>query len=135
MGLKQRAAVKVVSVYVAMGFIATQLTFFFACRPFSGYWTLPPPQENCATYWNFAIVQGTFNISSDVFMLCIPLPMLITANFSPRQKIVLVGIFGLGIFVVRTIFYEPEARRHLIKFDFTDYCSYSDQNIHLSRRL
>ncbi|KAE8334109.1 hypothetical protein BDV24DRAFT_170578 [Aspergillus arachidicola] len=41
-----------------------------------------------------------FNISSDMLMLCIPLPLLISANLPLRSKITLVGIFSIGIFII-----------------------------------
>ena len=63
------------------------------------------------------ITMSTFNISSDLLMLAVPLPLLIKAKFplkryanvyttrtslltSPTRKLVLCGIFSLGIFVV-----------------------------------
>lgn len=36
----QRKWVMVLAVYVAIGWMATQITYFAACRPFSGYWAL-----------------------------------------------------------------------------------------------
>jgi hypothetical protein len=64
------------------------------------------------------ITMSVFNISSDLMMLCIPLPLLINARFplkryfcltcklcyatNKRRKLVICGVFSLGIFVVRT---------------------------------
>jgi hypothetical protein len=44
-GLHARRAVKGLAYYVAAGFVACELTFFFACRPFRGYWAVPPPNR------------------------------------------------------------------------------------------
>ncbi|KAB8212623.1 hypothetical protein BDV33DRAFT_211172 [Aspergillus novoparasiticus] len=40
-----------------------------------------------------------FNISSDMLM-CITLPLLISANLPLRSKIPLVAVFSIGIFIV-----------------------------------
>lgn len=50
--------------------------------------------------YDYAIVQGTFNISSDIFMLMVPLPLIITVSVPVKQKLVLLVIFSMGIFVI-----------------------------------
>jgi len=100
MTLPHRRLVLYLSVYVACGWFATQITFFTTCRPFKGYWAMPPPNPQCTTLQNYAIVQACFNISSDLLMICIPIPMIIKLRLPWKQKGVLVAIFGLGLFVV-----------------------------------
>lgn len=95
-----RGQVRWLTVYVAGGYFATQLAFFTACRPFEGYWALPPPDPQCTTLERYALVQGAFNISADVLMLGIPIPLVVRMRLPWRRKIVLVGIFSLGLFVV-----------------------------------
>ena len=48
----------------------------------------------------YAIVQGTFNISSDIFMLLVPLPLIMQVSVRLKQKLVLLVIFSMGIFVI-----------------------------------
>lgn len=55
---------------------------------------------SCMTLWTYAIVQCTFNISSDVIMLLIPLPMVLAVNVPLKQKAVLSIIFSMGVFVI-----------------------------------
>ncbi|KAH8600747.1 hypothetical protein B0O99DRAFT_288168 [Bisporella sp. PMI_857] len=86
--------------YIVAGFIATEGTFFTACRPFRGYWAMPPPDPQCTTLENYAIVQAVFNISSDIMMLCWILPILWSTKLAAPQKSVCLGLFGLGIFVI-----------------------------------
>ncbi|OBR09213.1 Ubid family decarboxylase [Colletotrichum higginsianum IMI 349063] len=100
LGLTAQLFVRGLAVYVAVGWVATQVTMFAACRPFSGYWAVPPPDPQCATYESYAIVQACFNISSDVLMLLVPLPLVLRMEVPWRQKAVLVFVFSLGICVV-----------------------------------
>lgn len=100
LGLNEMKMVYWLAVYVAAGWTATEITFFTACRPFKGYWGMPPPDPQCTTLYNYAIVQGVFNISSDFLMLFIPIPLVIKLKVAMRQKIILVFIFGMGLFVI-----------------------------------
>lgn len=92
--------VRYLAIYVLCGWVATEIAFFTACRPFQGYWGMPPPNPQCTTLQRYAIVQGCFNISSDALMLFIPLPLVLRMSVPWRQKIVLVFIFSLGVFVI-----------------------------------
>jgi hypothetical protein len=96
LGLTQQKAVRWLSVYVAMGWIASEVAFFTACIPFQGYWGMPPPNPQCTTLEYFAIVTGCFNISSDLLMLGIPIPLVLKISLPWKQKIVLVLIFSSG---------------------------------------
>jgi hypothetical protein len=100
MGLRQQKFVTAIAIYVALGWLGTELAFFFACRPFNGYWAVPPPDPQCTTLQHYAITQATFNISSDLLMLGIMLPLLVQVNLAIKQKIALVGIFSMGSFVI-----------------------------------
>lgn len=43
MSLSANFAVKAVAVYVAVGFVVMEVLYFAVwCRPFSGYWEVPP---------------------------------------------------------------------------------------------
>ncbi|KAE8140318.1 hypothetical protein BDV38DRAFT_269296 [Aspergillus pseudotamarii] len=54
----------------------------------------------CSTYFNHMIVSAVFNISSDLVMLCIPLPLFIRSHLRLGKKIAVCGVFGLGFVVV-----------------------------------
>ncbi|KAJ5518808.1 hypothetical protein N7453_001230 [Penicillium expansum] len=98
--LKQHHWVKACALYTALGWLATELTLFLNCHPVSGYWTLPPPQRECATYFNFEIVQAVFNISSDIAILFVVLPILFRARIPWRTKLPIVVVFSMGIVVI-----------------------------------
>jgi hypothetical protein len=54
----------------------------------------------CDTYQDHLIVNTVFNISTDLCMLCIPLPILLRTTLPLRKKLVLCAIFSLGLFVI-----------------------------------
>lgn len=100
-GTSHRKWITYLSVYVALGWVAVQIAFFTACTPFEGYWGMPPPNPQCTTLEHYAMINAVFNLSSDVCMLLIPLPMLISLSLPLKQKLVLAIVFSMGIFVVR----------------------------------
>ncbi|KAF2270552.1 hypothetical protein CC78DRAFT_451095 [Lojkania enalia] len=92
--------VKYLAIYVVLGWIAVEVAFFTACRPFNGYWGVPPPSPQCTTLETYAKVQAVFNISSDLFMLLIPFPMVVSLSLPLKQKVVLGIVFSMGTFVI-----------------------------------
>jgi hypothetical protein len=42
-GLKQRKWINYIAIYVAIGFVATELSLFLICRPITNYWAVPTP--------------------------------------------------------------------------------------------
>jgi hypothetical protein len=100
LGLTANRLVYYLSAYVAIGYIASQIAFFTICMPFSGYWAMPPPNPQCSTLTHYSIVQGCFNISADILMLFISLPLITKLTMPLKQKAVLIVIFSLGTFVI-----------------------------------
>ncbi|KAA8623431.1 hypothetical protein PtrSN002B_001584 [Pyrenophora tritici-repentis] len=97
----ENIAIKVLAVYTALGFVIIEVLYFAAwCRPFRQYYAVPTNSSQCNTLVHHRIVKAVFNISSDLIMLCIALQMLIRSLLPIKRKLILCGIFSLGIFVV-----------------------------------
>ena len=76
--------------------------FYFGvwCRPFRGYWEVPTPNIQCSAATHHLITNAVFNISSDLLTLALALQLFIRSKLPFKRKLVLCGIFGLGIFVI-----------------------------------
>ncbi len=61
---------------------------------------MPVSNPQCANYFIYCIIQMVFNVSSDLLMLAVPIPFVIGAQVSRAKKVLLVGIFSLGVFVI-----------------------------------
>jgi hypothetical protein len=94
--------IKLVAAWVIIGYIAVQIAFWTACTPIRGYWSVPAISPQCTTLQHFAIVQATFNISSDLLIIAIPIPMIVSLALPLKQKISLGLLFSMGTFVVRS---------------------------------
>lgn len=85
-GLKQHIAAQIVGCYVIISWVAMEVLYFGVwCRPFEQYWAVPPNSSQCSAAIHHLITYAVFNISSDILMLFIPLPLLVTSQL-PRKK-------------------------------------------------
>ncbi|KAI1173361.1 hypothetical protein F4777DRAFT_454740 [Nemania sp. FL0916] len=97
----QKLCVKLVAGYVAFGWVLMEILYFGVwCRPFSEYWAVPPNSIQCSAVTNHLITNAVLNISSDIFIIIIPMPVFLQINIAPRKKAVLCCVFALGLFTI-----------------------------------
>ncbi|KAL9110780.1 MAG: hypothetical protein Q9227_004772 [Pyrenula ochraceoflavens] len=91
-----------IAVYVAITFLIIEVLFFAVwCRPFSDYWNPTGLSKvQCYRYPAHLILTMIFNITSDLAMLCIPIPLLLRARLPLRAKILPLYVFLLAVFVI-----------------------------------
>ncbi|KAF2149663.1 hypothetical protein K461DRAFT_209803, partial [Myriangium duriaei CBS 260.36] len=100
-GLKQSRWVMAIAVWVAIGFVAIQFAYFLSCRPFNQYWAVPTySNDQCWSYYIYSWIFGSFNVTADFFMLLIGMPLIISVQRPWQQKVPLVLVFGMGLFVI-----------------------------------
>ncbi|CCE30715.1 hypothetical protein E4U22_001524 [Claviceps purpurea] len=96
---QQNLMVKIASVYCGLTYVVVILLFlFFWCHPTYEYWAVPVRIDQCATYYNHMIFTTACNISSDLLLLVIPVPIILKTHLPRKRKIILIFILGLGIF-------------------------------------
>ncbi|KAF5533272.1 integral membrane protein PTH11 [Fusarium phyllophilum] len=101
MSLKQNFLVKLVAGYAVVGFVVMQILWFAAwCRPFNHYWQVPPDDLNCSAETNHMITNAVVNISSDIMIILLPMPVFLQSQLPLKRKIILCGVFALGIFTI-----------------------------------
>ncbi|KAK6193537.1 hypothetical protein LQW54_012372 [Pestalotiopsis sp. IQ-011] len=101
MSLKQNIAVKFVAAYVAFGFVLMEILYLAVwCRPFTEYWAVPTSNIQCSAATNHLITNAVLNITSDVMIILIPMPVFLAVKLPIKRKAILVGVFALGIFTV-----------------------------------
>ncbi|KAI1756185.1 hypothetical protein F4782DRAFT_526740 [Xylaria castorea] len=97
----QKICVKLAAGYVAFGFVLMEILYFAVwCRPFSQYWAVPPRSIQCSAATNHLITNAVFNISSDLFIIAIPMPVFLQINIPTRKKVILCCVFALGLFTI-----------------------------------
>lgn len=106
-GLKRQLQVKITIGFVVLGWLVTELLFFgFWCQPFGNYFRVIDNNSRklivelvvlahatnrrsitagCTTSTNHLILSYAFNVSADLLLLTIPIPMLLQSNL-PLKK-------------------------------------------------
>lgn len=101
MSLKQNMAVKIVGAYVVVGFVVMEILYLGVwCRPFNQYWAVPPENTQCSAATNHLITNAVLNISSDIAIILIPMPIFLQSQLPAKRKAVLCGVFALGTFTI-----------------------------------
>lgn len=99
--LRQRIAVRIAVGYCVLTFIVMMSLYYgYWCRPFSAFYAVPTPDLRCATQIPHLIVNLVFNLTSDLLIIFIPLPMFIRAHLETKKKLLLVFPFSLGFFTM-----------------------------------
>lgn len=97
----ENLAIKILFGYVVVTFVVMDILYFGVwCQPFHNYWAVPTPNKQCDAATNHLITNAVFNLTSDVAMLLIGLPMFLRMKLPWKKKIPLIGIFSLGIFTI-----------------------------------
>ncbi|EXJ70787.1 uncharacterized protein A1O5_05777 [Cladophialophora psammophila CBS 110553] len=97
---RQRKLLWAVVTWVCCAFVGDELALFTICRPLSQYWAVPPQNSQCSTYQYYQIVNAVFNISTDILIMLMGIPPVLSARLSLQQKFILGIIFGMGGFVI-----------------------------------
>ncbi|KAG5927754.1 hypothetical protein E4U42_001841 [Claviceps africana] len=101
MTLKSNLVVKLAAGYVALGFVLMEILYLGVwCRPFNQYWTVPPISTQCSAATYHLITNAVLNVSSDIMIILIPLPVFLQSQLAIKKKIILMGVFALGVFTI-----------------------------------
>jgi hypothetical protein len=93
--------VKAVAMYTAFTFVLMEILYLGVwCRPFNQYWAVPPDNVQCSAATNHLITNTVFNISSDIMIIILPMPMLLQTTLSTKKKVILCGLFAVGTFTI-----------------------------------
>ncbi|KAJ3544253.1 hypothetical protein NM208_g3161 [Fusarium decemcellulare] len=88
---------------IVVTYITVICSLLFSCLPFYKLWQInPDPGNHCQSAASrvYIFVVVTLNISTDVYLLFIPIPMLWSAQIRKAKKIGLIVLFSGGIFVM-----------------------------------
>ena len=99
---KFKIAVYVVATFIICWFLAILLVAIFGCIPVSASWNPTTPSARCINADRFFIGNAVLNISGDLILLCMPMPMIWTLQLAQSRKIALTAVFLLGSFALAT---------------------------------
>lgn len=77
--------------------ISVIISLIFACNPISLSWTFDPAVTGeCINVRALYIFFAALNITSDVMLFCLPLPVIYKVQIHWTQKLSLLFVFFLG---------------------------------------
>lgn len=75
--------------------VATEITSFTICTPFSAYWNTDE-KKHCNNQHIFDIIDSLPWIITDFAVIIAPLPIVFKLHMQTKQKVALAGLFLLG---------------------------------------
>ncbi|KAF1917371.1 hypothetical protein BDU57DRAFT_570680 [Ampelomyces quisqualis] len=85
---------------VASFLVSIFLPQLLACIPVTRTWNIQQQPEGCINGALFMQISAAINITTDVVMFLIPLPLLPLMKFNKKQRTALVLIFSIGLIPV-----------------------------------
>ncbi|KAH8790330.1 hypothetical protein F5882DRAFT_401308 [Hyaloscypha sp. PMI_1271] len=88
---------------VGLTFVASVITIYGSCQPFSNYWQInPDPGNFCQGAVASPIVWVTFasSVVTDLYLIMVPLPMLWGTSLRLVKKLAATFVLGAGVFVL-----------------------------------
>ncbi|KAK0639941.1 hypothetical protein B0T16DRAFT_288071, partial [Cercophora newfieldiana] len=90
----------IVAIVIVGGWALSQtLVGIFMCSPVNGFWDTSIPSK-CIPNIPQWYINAAGNIITDIAVFALPIPAIWKLQMAKQQRIVLLGIFGLGFFTV-----------------------------------
>ncbi|KAI4162892.1 MAG: hypothetical protein LQ342_003403 [Letrouitia transgressa] len=98
-----RLRIRIGAVMLLVTYLATVLTIIFSCYPLHRHWQIyPDPGNACQTA--IATIEVAvllaMNISTDLYLMSVPLPMIWKSRLAMKKKWVLSIMFSGGILII-----------------------------------
>jgi hypothetical protein len=66
----------------------------------------------CSAATNHLITNAVINITSDIMIILIPMPIFLKSQLPLKRKAVLIGVFALGAFTVSSLSQHVNRQHH-----------------------
>lgn len=76
------------------------LSLFLSCIPINMFWSLSNNNEQCTKRTLLTFTSGISNIVTNTLVLAVPVPLLVRANLTLRQRIGVSVLYFFGAFVI-----------------------------------
>ncbi|KAK1833234.1 hypothetical protein QBC39DRAFT_370122 [Podospora conica] len=102
----------VLSIVLTAGTILTFMNIF-QCHPIMSAWDIHVKSDRCISLLTEFICSAPVNVTTDLAIMALPIPVITSMRLPPRQKTILVITFALGFFItvvdVVRIYYLQQA--------------------------
>ncbi|EZF74589.1 hypothetical protein H105_03665 [Trichophyton soudanense CBS 452.61] len=85
------------TVVINIWIVAVELIIFIlVVVPVSLYWTLSILPQNCVNESAHLLASGAINTATDIIVIVLPIPSVMSLSLPTRQRIILILLFGAG---------------------------------------
>lgn len=104
-------------------FVSNEFGLIFSFSPVEAQWKvwMPFTTIKIVEFW---VAEGIINIVLDFIVLCLPQPLVWKLKMSWKQKVLLSGVFCLGILYVHTIVYCKNTTNN-VQSMYREHCASS----------
>lgn len=95
-----KTAVHIVGTFLVCWFLSVLVVCIFGCIPISASWDRTILGARCINQNRFFLANSILNISGDLIILCMPMPIIWTLQLARSKKIALTAVFLLGSFAL-----------------------------------
>ncbi|KAI0839478.1 hypothetical protein F5Y06DRAFT_23125 [Hypoxylon sp. FL0890] len=85
-----------VTIFMGAWMFTTVFAIIFQCTPIEFNWDTTIPGGHCIDIGALALVTSILNVLTDVAILVLPLPLVWKLKVTPRRRLGLIILFGLG---------------------------------------
>ncbi|KAJ9134839.1 hypothetical protein NKR19_g8495 [Coniochaeta hoffmannii] len=96
---KFRIAAYCVIAYTLVWAVSTWSVNLTVCKPIAFYYDKTIPGGHCRNQAISGSINGGLSLLGDVFVLCLPVPVVLNLKVNRKKKAGIMGIFLLGVFV------------------------------------
>ncbi|EEH17162.2 hypothetical protein PABG_07249 [Paracoccidioides brasiliensis Pb03] len=101
LNLSQQRAVRITGLICTLAYIATLMVILTHCHPIQKVWQIYPyPGDSCALNIPNYLALVVTNVSTDVMIIYIPLPLLWKVKIPMRRKVLFGAWLCTGIFII-----------------------------------
>ncbi|PBP25969.1 integral membrane protein [Diplocarpon rosae] len=93
---------QVVGALLVVWWLVGSVLTIVSCLPFRRFWEGPSAGGYCFDFNIYWMCMGAVEIAIDTLLLLLPVPLVLGLHLSRQQKILVLGIFALGGFVIVT---------------------------------
>ena len=111
-------------IYILVGILAcfefsTTIVDIFGCHPIAAAWNKKIPHSHCVVPQTLYMATAGINLTTDIIILCLPMPLVWGLRLSTKRKIAVSFIFVLGSLVCVTTIFRIATFHNINAYDLT----------------
>ena len=104
---------------ISLVWVCSILVTIFQCRPISSTWNFTDKKRKCIQVANYYYFSTAFSILTDLMLCLLPLPLFWKIQLPRKEKIIVCGLFLVGLFASVASILRITELKNLLSKDIT----------------